>query len=317
MPTPLQLSLAPIRGLTDAPFRNLFSKHFQGFDFSITPFINPMKDPSPKAFKDVYPEANTGFPVIPQILSNDAESFLATAQILADMGYTEANWNLGCPAPMVTKKKRGSGLLADGDRIIAILDEITPKLPLKISIKTRLGLSSVDETLNLLPRLDDFPLTEIIIHTRLGKQLYRGVTDPDSFELFLTHTKHKLSYNGDITDLEIFNDLYARFPNVQHWMIGRGAIADPFLPERIKGIDSGNMDQQLSRLIVFHDELVQMICDQLSGSSHILGRLKMFWTYLGDSFPENKKELKKIRKAVTEEQYLEAVRSLFENVKIF
>lgn len=310
MPTPLQLSLAPIRGLTDAPFRNLFCKHFQGFDFSITPFINPMKDPSPKAFKDVFPEANTGFPIIPQILSNDAESFLATAQILADMGYTEANWNLGCPAPMVTKKKRGSGLLADGDRIVRILDDITPKLPLQISIKTRLGFSAVDETLNLLPRLNDFPLSEIIIHTRLGKQLYRGITDPDSFELFLNHTTHRLSYNGDITDIDIFNDLHARFPNVQHWMIGRGAIADPFLPEKIKGIHSDDASTRLHRLTLFHDELVEMIRSQLSGSSHILGRLKMLWTYLGNSFPENKKELKKIRKAATEEQYLEAVHSL-------
>lgn len=315
MPTPLQLSLAPIRGLTDAPFRNLFCKHFQGFDFSITPFINPMKDPSLKAFKDVFPKANTGIPIIPQILSNDAESFLATARILADLGYKEANWNLGCPAPMVTRKKRGSGLLADGDRIIDILEDITPKLPLKISIKTRLGFSTIEETLNLLPRLDDFPLTEIIIHTRLGKQLYRGVTDPDSFELFLTQTTHKLSYNGDITDLTIFNSLYTRFPNVEHWMIGRGAIADPFLPEKIKGIDSGDTEKQLLRLTIFHEELVQMIHDQLSGSSHILGRLKMFWTYLGDSFPDNKKELKKIRKAVTEEQYLEAVRLLFANVQ--
>lgn len=314
MPTPLQLSLAPIRGLTDAPFRNLFCKHFQGFDFSITPFINPMKDPSIKAFKDVFPKANTGCPIIPQILSNDAESFLATAHILADMGYKEANWNLGCPAPMVTRKKRGSGLLADSDRIIRILEEITPQLPLNISIKTRLGFSAVDETLNLLPRLNDFPLTEIIIHTRLGKQLYRGVTDPDSFELFLTQTTHKLAYNGDITDIDIFNNLHNRFPNVEHWMIGRGAIADPFLPEKIKGINPGNAEKQRVRLTIFHEELVQMIRNQLSGSSHILGRLKMFWTYLGDFFPNNKKELKKIRKSTTEEQYLEAVNSLLGNV---
>lgn len=315
MPTSLQLSLAPIRGLTDAPFRNLFCKHFKGFDFSITPFINPMKDPSPKAFKDVFPEANTGFPVIPQILSNDATSFLATAHILADMGYREANWNLGCPAPMVTRKKRGSGLLADGDRIIHILDEITPKLPLKISIKTRLGFNTVDETLNLLPRLNDFPLTEIIIHTRLGKQLYRGVTDPDSFEIFQNHTSHKLSYNGDITSTEIFKELHGRFPKVEHWMIGRGAIADPFLPEKIKNIDSGNTAEQLKRLIIFHDELVAMISEQLSGTSHILGRLKMFWTYLGNSFPNNKKELKKIRKSTTEKQYLEGVKSLFASIQ--
>lgn len=312
-----KLSLAPIRGLTDAPFRTLFAEHFEGFDFSIAPFINPQKQAqlSDKILKDVLPEENQCLPIIPQLLHNNADDFIALANRLAELGYEEINWNLGCPAPMVTRKKRGSGMLAQPEVIVSLLEKIIPQINNKLSIKTRLGYTTTAETKTLLPMLNDFPLTEITIHARLGKQMYRGVTDPDTFEECIALTNHKLSYNGDIVSVSAFQDLQKRFPNVEHWMIGRGAIANPFLPADIKAGQLTVNVERFERLEHFHKDLYEMYKGQLSGHSHILGRMKQIWVYLAHSFPEPTKCFKKIKKAATEEKFIKAVDTIFSSVK--
>lgn len=310
----MKLSLAPIKGLTDAPFRTMWAKHFEGFDSSIAPFINPQKkaELNEKLLKDILPEANPTMHVVPQLLNNHPEDFLALANKLADFGYTEINWNLGCPAPMITKKKRGSGLLAHPDMILDLLDHVMPQLPIKLSIKTRLGYTETSQTLSLLPKLNDYPLSEIIIHARLGKQLYKGHTDPDTFAQCLEVSSHQLAYNGDINSLSQFEKLEKRFENVDHWMIGRGALAYPFLPEIIKG-KKQSLSEQSKRLLNFNKEIHEMYASNLNGSSHIVGRMKMVWQYLALSFPNEKKLLKKLNKCQGERNFLEMSCEIIKN----
>ena len=243
------LVLAPIRGITDCHFRGLFQRHFPGFDSALAPFINPQRFASftPKQLKDVLPWDNRELPITPQLLHTNPEDFLFVANRLQELGHTEVNWNLGCPAPMVTKKHRGSGLLPFPEQILAFLDHVLPQLPLKLSIKTRLGYAEKEELLSLLPRLDQYPLTEIIIHGRLGSQLYKGTNDRDAFAQSLERSRHSIVYNGDITSKEIFQELQQRFPQVNKWMIGRGALANPFLAGEIKGHKSMRQLEQLQQ----------------------------------------------------------------------
>ena len=311
------LYLAPIRGLTDSIFRDTFQHHFGGFDLAVAPFINPQKSSlyPDSMLSDVLPENNKRLPVIPQLLQIDATSFITLANRLADLGYREANWNLGCPAPMVAKKKRGSGLLPYPDTIIQLLEEVLPRIEIKLSLKTRLGYFEPDEILTLLPRLDPFPLTEIILHPRLGRQLYRGHVDLEGFAACTKVSKHQIVYNGDITDSDQFNHLTERFPDVNRWMIGRGAIANPFLPEEIQNTSTTDSTRRYQRLSLFHEELFSRLQDKLDGPGHLLGRLKPIWTYLIASFPEQKKMLKKIHKCKSVDVYLNTVHKLFMNAE--
>ncbi len=307
------LYLAPIRGLTDALFRDTFFGHFAGFDAAIAPFIPPQKKSlyEDKMIRDVLPANNTTLPVIPQLLHTDPEDFLVLARRLAGLGYTHINWNLGCPAPMVARKKRGSGLLPYPETIIALLDKVLPELPLELSIKTRLGFNDPAETRVLLPELNRFPLKEIIIHARLGKQLYKGTTDPDGFAVCRQLSTHPLTYNGDINDLATFAALVERFPGIDRWMLGRGALSDPFLAEEIKGYPQQSSVTRRTRLYNFHEELFTRYTERLEGPSHMLGRLKNLWLYLSSSFPGNKKVLKKILKSSSPAAYRDAVEQLF------
>jgi len=307
------LYLAPIRGITDWLFRTLFQRHFGGVDAAVAPFLNPQPHANIdlKQLHDLLPEHNQALPVTPQFLHTDPDGLLALAHRLHDLGYTQINWNLGCPAPMVTRKRRGSGLLPYPDAILSFLDTVLPRLPLQLSIKTRLGLNHPDELAALLPRLNDYPLQEIIIHTRLGRQLYRGTTDPERFGQSLALSRHPLVYNGDIIDVEGFLELRRQFPGVQRWMIGRGLLADPFLAGTIKGKEFSK-EQRIVKLNAFHQELVTGYKQRLAGPSHLLGRMKQIWAYLIASFPDSPGLWKKIKKAHTEDRYLAVVDGAFQ-----
>lgn len=307
------LYLAPIRGLTDSLFRDTLHDHFKGFDASVTPFINPQRKSlyEDAMLRDVLPQCNDGWPIVPQLLHTDPEAFVVLANRLAGLGYTHINWNLGCPAPMVARKKRGSGLLPYPEMILEILDQILPQLDIEVSIKTRLGYHDRSELVALLPQLDRFALKEIIIHTRLGKQLYKGNTDPDGFAVCQKLSRHPLVYNGDITNLDTFNLLATRFPTVDRWMIGRGALGNPFLAEEIKGLPTDSPEQRKKRLYAFHLDLFNRYQQRLSGPSHILGRVKQLWTYLIIFFPGQEKFAKKILKTGNIEAYLQVIEQLF------
>lgn len=312
-PTQPYLYLAPIRGLTDALFRETLHHHFKGFDAAIAPFISPQKKSlyEDKAIRDVLPQNNKGLPVVPQLLHTDPEDFIVLARRLTGLGYTHINWNLGCPAPMVACKKKGSGLLPYPEEILGLLNKVIPELEIALSIKTRLGFNDQSEIQDLLPELNNYPLKEIIIHTRLGKQLYKGTTDPAGFAICQQLCNHTLTYNGDINDVETFISLNNRFPTTERWMIGRGALSNPFLAEEIKGYPRETVEERHRRLYSFHEELFTRYQKRLSGPSHILGRAKQLWSYLITSFPGREKFLKKIHKSNSLADYSKVIDQLF------
>ncbi len=308
-----ELILAPIRGITDCSFRTLFQRHFPGFTSALAPFINPQRRSSfqEKQLRDVLPVNNTVLPVVPQLLHTDPEDFLFLAGRLQELGYREVNWNLGCPAPMVTKKQKGSGLLPFPEKILSFLDRVLPEIEIQLSIKTRLGYHDPRELLHLLPQLDQYPLSEIIIHGRLGSQMYRGETDREGFARCLRHSRHSIVYNGDITTQEIFSELQQQFPTVKRWMVGRGALADPFLAADIRGMEVTDRQQCLKS---FHDELYSCYADLLDGPAHLLGRMKQLWVHLCAFFPPEQKTWKMIKKCRTKEKYQSVVESLFSEI---
>lgn len=307
------LILAPLRGITEAAFRDIFVRFFPGFDRAVAPFISTFQGSriKPAKFKDLLPENNRLLPVVPQILSKNADHFIATARLLAKLGYTEVNWNLGCPYPMVANKMRGSGLLPFPDKIEAFLDQAHREQPLAISVKIRLGRRNPEEIFALLPVFNRFPLSEVIIHPRTGIQMYEGAVDLDTFARCLELCRHPVVYNGDITSYAVYQRLTERFPAVKSWMIGRGALADPFLAARLKQL--ALPADPLPTLAAFHGELLACYQQMLSGPSPVLGRLKGLWFYLAASFSDGAKILKKIQKMKKLEPYHEFTREIFEH----
>lgn len=308
------LILAPLRGFTDVVFRNVYHRHFQGLDEAVAPFVTSIKGRriKPSHLRDLAPEANQELPVVPQILSNKADEFVCLADALTDLGYSEVNWNLGCPYPMVAKKMRGSGLLPRPDLVDLMLDAIFSRYCGKLSIKTRLGRFSVDEMAALIPVFNRYPLARVIVHPRTGVQMYTGHTSVDAFADCLEGITHPVVYNGDINDPITFRHLERRFPTVSGWMLGRGILANPFLPEIVKQQRYGSTNQAKRRFSSFHDDLIGEYRLRFSGPGHVLDRLKGFWRYFSHGFVEGRRVLKQIRKSGTLMGYRQVVDAVLE-----
>ncbi|MEJ2057926.1 MAG: tRNA-dihydrouridine synthase family protein, partial [Desulfofustis sp.] len=308
-----RLYMAPLKGITDSLFRRVYDRHFDGIDGAVAPFINPQSKPRypNKLIKDLLPENSDVTPLVPQVLNTDTEGFIALADRLFDLGYEEINWNLGCPVRMVAGKRRGSGLLPYPETILSLLDHIVPRIKQRLSIKMRLGYYSPDEALTLLPMLEPYPLAEIIIHARLGTQLYQGAVDLDQFDRCRSASTHRLVYNGDLTSPEDFTRLAQRFDSIERWMIGRGLLINPFLPSQIKGIEI-SPSERLERLRRFHEDLYISRKRRLSGPGHLLGRMKQVWIYFIGAFPGKEMLLKKVTRADSEKSFLAAVEKIME-----
>ena len=227
---------SPLQGFTDFRFRNAFHKYFGGIDTFYAPYIrlNGKMVIKNSYQKDLQPDNNTTLEVIPQVMTGDADEFLFVIKYIQSLGYKELNWNLGCPYPMVTKQGMGSGLICNPEKIDHILKRAHEETDVVVSMKMRMGYEHAEEILDVFPILDKYPLKNIAIHARIGKQLYKGGVDLDAFQKCIDGTKHKLYYNGDITTVAKFKEMKERFPSIDHFMMGRGLIADPFLPSMIK-----------------------------------------------------------------------------------
>ena len=311
----ITLLSSPLQGFTDFRFRNAFHKHFGGIDTFYSPYIklNGKLVVKGSYERDILPENNSTLEVIPQIITNDAEEFLFVAKYVQQFGYKELNWNLGCPYPMVAKCGMGSGLIKNTDQIEHILKRVHNETDIIVSMKMRMGYENATEILDVFPILEQYPIKNIAIHARIGKQLYKGGVDLDSFQKCLDTSKQKIYYNGDITSVTKFNELQERFPSIDHWMIGRGLIADPFLPSMIKNNTTEYPKNKLEIFEAFHDEIYQEYDAYLSGPTPIRMKMLGFWEYFSESFSNPQKTFKKIKKAGNSKNYEIAVKEIFKN----
>lgn len=308
-----KIQLAPMRGFTDAIYRNTLNEHFGGIDSMVAPFISSVQGTriKPKLLQDVLPERNSGKPLIPQILGKSPEEFIVLSQALYELGYDTVNWNLGCPYPMVAKKGRGSGLLPYPERIASFLDQVLNVIPNQLSVKVRLGRFQREEIFELIPIFNRYPIQEIIVHPRTGVQMYTGEVDIDTFAACAALSSHPVVYNGDIVSLESFLRLKAILPAVSKWMIGRGILANPFLPEMIKS-GCAKIDAPLQRFKTFHDILLNRYAEKLCGPSHLLQRMKGLWGYLARHLVDGKSLLKKVQKSRNIMVYQKVVSTYFD-----
>lgn len=312
----MKIYFAPLEGITGYVFRNAYEKYYGGIDKYFTPFISPhtKKLMDSREKRDILPENNKGLTIVPQVLTNKAEDLIDLAnQLHEDYGYEEINLNLGCPSKTVTTKGKGSGFLEFPDQMEEFFDRYFKACDVKLSIKTRIGYYELEEAQRLLNLYERFPFEEVIIHPRLGSQMYKGTPYYDVFEEYLGRTKHSLCYNGDINTLEDLQKLDSKWEKCDKFMLGRGLIARPGMLGGLYKIDEDLMSQEeWNRFKSFHDELVEGYYAYMCEDRNTLFKMKELWTWWAVMFPGHEKTLKKIKKAATLQEYRSLVASLAE-----
>ena len=305
-----EIQMAPFQGITTSVYRKVYAKHFTGIDKMFTPFFtNIYKEGLNRRGKvELNDTILNGVPVVPQILSKDADEILRFARFVKTLGFDEVNWNLGCPFPRVAKKKRGSGILPYPDEIRKILDGVFKEMPLKFSIKSRLGYENPSEILKVVEVVNDYPVSELTVHARVGKQLYKGEVDIELLPEIIKISKTRVGYNGDIFNVEDFVRVKEKV-DVDLIMLGRGVLVDPLLPEKIKKSDIG--DETL-RVKNFIEDLYFQYRKKFNDSHTALNVLKELWWYFSHSFSNPHKVFKTLKKSKSFDEYETAVKFIFE-----
>lgn len=352
----LKILFAPLQGYTTGIYRKAHAEIFGGVDAYYAPFLRIENGkPREKDLRDLEcanaecanakcagiaeenahegNARNLNVHEIPQIIANSVDEFKILADALIAKGYTEIDFNMGCPFPMQVNRHRGAGLLSDTQAVQEIMDEIrkisnangtAPTIvkgtaPVKFSVKMRLGQDSPDEAFALLPILNEAPLSHITLHPRLGKQQYKGAIDFKSFEKFYEECRHPLVYNGGITNVSQICEMERRYPKLAGVMIGRGMLAHPSLAAEYKGLYDKNSaalnyatlnsiatpQDFLGKILQMHQAFFDNACKIYQGDSQILSHVQSFWEYLEPSIP--KKIFKRIKKAGKLSEYQAAI----------
>ena len=307
------LSLAPFQGITDVVYRNVFKKHFAGIGRFYTPFFTGIQKDNSKSLRgeEISPDFNDVNTVVPQILSNKSEEIIRFANQCKSMGYAEFNLNMGCPFPRVANKTRGCGLMADPERTIPMLKEVCEHVEgIKFSIKCRLGYYNDEEIYAFIDTYNTLNIGEIIIHPRIGKQMYNGEASLEKFKKLVPLINKPLVYNGDIFTADRYDTIVSALSDLSHGiMLGRGILTNPFLAEQIQ-----NIDNQLDKKKRLHNFVVDLYVERLrhaGGSPKIIGSMKELWKYMMNIFDDPQNIWRKVKKVNHLEEYETAVETIF------
>ena len=305
----MEIHFAPLQGYTDFEYRRIHARHCGGVQTYYSPFIRWEKGGiRDKDIKDILPENNEGLHLIPQIICSDTDEFNRLADAVQEHGYEEMDLNMGCPAPMQTKLMRGSGILPHPMRLQALIGEMERRPEVRFSAKMRLGLESKEEWRELTGMLNSSCLQHLTIHPRIGKQMYKGEVDMETFHEVYDALRIPIIYNGDITGMEQIASLSERFPNLHGIMMGRGLLARPTLArECIQGKEM-HTQERMDILMQMHQDMLDYCTRKYKADSQILLHIHAFWEFQESQL--ERKTWKKIMKAGNMKNYLEAIRKI-------
>ena len=305
---------APLDGITKVVFRRVWAAHFGGADRYFIPFFSPTDQHilTNRDRREVGPENNAGLPAVPQVMTCRAKDFLWAAEVVADMGYTEVNLNLGCPSGTVTAKGKGAGFLAKPEELDRFFDQMFSKVRMPVSVKTRLGIQEPEEFARLLEIYNRYPIACLTIHARVQKEKYRGPVHLDAFAQALAESRNPVCYNGDLRTAAEVEALSQRFPSVEAVMIGRGAVADPALLRKLRGGPAATKEE----LQAFTQDLYRAYQAFYGQVGTAAQRMREVWFYLIHLFENADRLNKKLRRFKNPGEYESVEAAIFRDLSL-
>lgn len=286
----IKILYAPIEGIATCYYRRVHHRLFpEGIFRYYTPFLSVYPNLSfrKRDLREILGDSEgrdeeLRAMTIPQILAGSAEEIIWACNVIHDAGFSEVNVNTGCPSPTVVKKGRGSGLLADPDVFADIWDKVFSSSlvasgEIRLSVKTRLGIADLSEFERILPVLERYPFSRVIIHPRVRNELYGGSVHKDAFTRAYDLMGSVVVYNGDLVDTGDITGISEEFPLMSEVMLGRGLLADPALAREY----AGGAPLSAEELRRFMTELEEEYKNAGLSEYQILCKLKELWSYWG------------------------------------
>ncbi len=293
--------LAPMQGLTNRALRAYFIEHVRP-DVIFTEFMRVNTAPAGAGLtavdlRDVASEQD-GVPLVVQLVGHEREALVLAVRVAQEAGAAHINLNMGCPYGRMGGGLTGGGMLRCPDNLAEVIPALREVISGSFSVKIRTGYDDPDQILSLLPLFESSGVDFLVLHPRTVVQKYNGVADHGATARVVRETRLPVIANGDIRSAADGGRVLSE-TGAAGLMLGRGAIADPRLFLRLRGLVNpepgreerrGELDHYLREMLIRYG---QLFC----GDTQVLNKIKEIIAYLDD--PELAKLLKELRRAKT------------------
>jgi nifR3 family TIM-barrel protein len=254
--------LAPMSGITDAPFRRLAASLGAGLVVSEMTASDDLVHGRPMSVLRC--EATGIGPHVVQLAGCETRWMAEGARVAEASGADIIDINMGCPARHVTGGQSGSALMRDLDHALKLIEATIAAVRVPVTLKMRLGWD--DRSLNapeLARRAEEAGVQLITVHGRTRCQFYKGEADWSAVRAVRDAIKIPLVVNGDITS---YNKAVTalEMSGADAVMVGRGAQGQPWLPGQIgRRLQNGIAEaaptpaDQLQYICTLYDEIVR------------------------------------------------------------
>ena len=294
------LMLAPMQGLTNDALRACYLEHYRP-DVVFTEFVRVHTQSRKRVARSDLSGIlahDSEIPLVVQLIGNSVEALCAAAQQLEDAGCRHLNLNLGCPYGRMTTGATGGELLREPVKLAGLLKALRKVIRGSFSVKCRSGYAQESELFDLLPVYTDSGLDYLILHPRTVLQKYGGRANHALTAEAADRLNLPVIANGDIAGAgearRILSD-----SRVAGLMLGRGALADPWLFERIRGRRPADI-AEAERWSELHDFIMQLLpryLEKFCGERQALMKLKDLLNFIPD---ENlQRDLGKLKRATS------------------
>ncbi|RME70393.1 MAG: tRNA-dihydrouridine synthase family protein [Planctomycetota bacterium] len=279
--------LAPMEGVTDPVFREFVIAR-GGVGAACTEFVRLTHHPLPvRTLRRQLGPVRGPCPLALQIMAAGSEHLAASVEAARRAGARWIDLNFGCPAPGVFRKCAGSALLEHPERIGEIVATAVRASPLPVTAKIRAGVHSAARLREIVDAIADAGAAAIVLHARLRTDRY---TDPPHWA-WIAEAKQQLVRrgatiplvgNGGIETVADGERMRAE-TGCDAVMVGRGAIADPFLFRQAAGGPAASRQEAADFALRYADAVRQR-----HGERAALARLKQLLRYYraGDLVPD-------------------------------
>ncbi len=230
-----------MEGVTDWAMRDLLTS-LGGIDHCVTEFLRITEHLMPESvFEKNCPELKTnsrtrsGTPVFIQLLGGKAGPLSENAARAVEMGALGIDLNFGCPAPTVNRHDGGATLLKSTERLYEIVKAVRAAVPagVPVTAKIRLGFDDPSACLANAQAIEAAGAEWLTVHCRTKTDGYKPPAYWEWISKIKQVTKIRIVTNGEIWTPEDFKKCHAS-AQTNDYMIGRGALRDPYIFNKIK-----------------------------------------------------------------------------------